>query len=117
MYNKVKNKEGKPYKPERITGMRKVDLLKEKQIKSVNELAEVQSRIHDNWNGRFNEYATRNILNEMEWRVGVLVSKNSKFNEFADKAKELATPNREMTVEEIVVVINQLADLANEYIA
>lgn len=97
--------------------MRKVDLLKEKQIKSVNELAEINSRIKDNWNGRFNEYATRNILNEMEWRVGVLVPKNNKFNEFAGKAKELATPNREMTADEIIVVINQLADLANEYIA
>lgn len=95
--------------------MRKVDLLKEKQIKSVNEIAERQSHIFDNWNGRFNEYATRNILNEMEWRVGVLVPKNNKFNEFADKAKELATPNREMTAEEIIDVINQLADLADEY--
>ena len=29
MYNKVKNKEGKPYKPERITGMKKVLSIRE----------------------------------------------------------------------------------------
>lgn len=92
----------------------KIEKLRDEQIKNIKEMADRMNRIHDNWNGIFNEYATENILNEMEWRVNLLVPTKN-FNNFAEKAKEISRTGRAMTADEIIEGINKLAELADNY--